>query len=220
MQFRNIKGQIQKSKYTGNINIDIFNNHIHLFSYFPFVRLEDIKLSLKERVFFPFSISGKGTLTAYLNGPLKINQMSYNLRTQLSKIVWEREEFNSGFFHIESKNGYVQTRTAELNRNRGKMVFSGTIDPKGYMLANLKGSDLRLQESANIVQFVKSDINGILDFDMKLEGFFLSPVTTAQVFLKDTRYKGSIWKNSKILLKIRKKSNRGRRFTFRSGSYP
>ena len=148
LRFRKINGQIKNSKYKGNLNINLFKNTIQMFSHFPFyITLEDLKYALKDRVYFPFQLTGTGTLSAYLNGPLKINALNYNLQAQLFKIKWEEEFFNKAIIQLESKEGYVKTKQVELLKNKGKILFQGEVDPKGNMLAKMTGMGIPIQES-------------------------------------------------------------------------
>lgn len=203
LSFRKIKAQIKKSQYKGNININILENTIQVFAHFPHITLEDLKYGLKDRVYFPFELTGSGILSLYLNGPLKINALNYNLQTQLFKVVWEKEIFNKATIQLESKNGYVKTKQVELLKNNGKILFQGQVDPKGNMLAKMTGIGLHLQESKNISQITGPETTGVVNFNMNLEGYFLNPLTTATVLVKNSFYKGYPIKNSNISLKLR-----------------
>ena len=203
LSFRKIKAQIKKSQYKGNLNINIPENTIQLFAHFPYITLEDLKHGLKDRVYFPFEITGAGTLSVYLNGPLKINALNYNLQTQLFKVKWEKEAFNKAIIQLESKDGYVNTKQVELLKNNGKILFQGQVNPKGNMIAKMTGVGLHLQESENISQITGPETTGIVDFNMNLEGYFLNPLTTATVLIKNSFYKGYPIKNSDISFKLR-----------------
>ena len=204
LHFRKIRGQVKQSKYKGNLSINIFKNTIQAFAHSSRITLENIKYILKDRIYFPFEITGTGTFSGYLNGPLKINIMSYNLHAQFFKIKWERESFNKAFIHVESKKGYVKTRQVNLIKNNGQIIFQGQVDPKGNMNAQLIGRDLYLQESANIAKVTNSEIAGIADFDMNLNGYFLNPLSKTNVKIKDLFYKGYPVGDSTLTLQLRK----------------
>ena len=204
LRFRKIKGQLKKSLYTGNLNIHLFKNTIQLFAHLPRVTLQDVKYALKNRVYFPFEISGSGALSAYLNGPLKINALNYNLQAQFFKLKWEKEFFKQAIIRVESKNGNFKTKTAELLKNNGKINFVGEINSQGQMIAKLIGQGLYLQESENISRVIGPETTGIVDFDMGLKGFFLNPLTTAKIKVKNSFYRGYPMKDSHIDLRIRK----------------
>ena len=204
LSFRKIKAQIKKSQYKGNLNINILKNTIQLFAHFPYITLEDLKYGLKDRVYFPFDITGSGTLSAYLNGPLKINALSYNLQAQLFKINWEKEIFEKAIVQLESEDGHVKTKQVELLKNNGKVLFQGQVNPKGNMTAKMTGIGLHLQESENISRITGPETTGVMDFDLNLEGYFLNPLTTATVLIRNSFYKGYPIKNSNINLKLRR----------------
>lgn len=204
LSFRKIKARIKNSKYKGNLNINIPKNTIQVFANSPHITLEDLKYILKDRVYFPFELTGTGTLSAYLTGPLKINAMSYNLHAQLFKIKWEKESFDKATIQLKSENGYVKTKQVELLKNKGKILFQGQVDPKGNMLAQMTGTGLHLQESENISRITGPETTGIMDFNMSLEGFFLNPLTKAKILIKNSFYKGYPINDSNINLRLRR----------------
>ena len=205
LRFRKIRGQVNKSLYKGNCSINIFKNNIQVFAHFPYVTLENLKYALKDRIYFPFEISGTGTVSAYLNGPLKINALNYTLEAQLFKLKWEGESFKKAVIKIESKKGYVKTKKVELLKKTGKILFQGEVNPKGNMAAKMVGMDLRLQDSENISRITGPETTGIMNFNMSLNGFFLKPISKVNILIKKSFYRGYPFKNSKIDLNIRKK---------------
>ena len=204
LRFRRIYGSIKESRYKGNVNIDIFNNTIQVFAHSPYITLNNLKHVLEDRVSFPFQIDGAGTFNAYLNSPLKINELSYNLQAQFFKINWEREFFKKAIIQIESKNGYVRTKKVELLKNEGKVLFVGQVDPKGNMSAKMTGLGLLLQDSENISRFTGHEIAGVMDFNMNIDGYFLDPLSITTISIKDSFYKGYPIGESKINLRLRK----------------
>lgn len=204
LRFRKINGSIKESQYKGNVNIDIFNNTIQVFAHSPYITLNNLKYILEDRVSFPFQINGAGTFNAYLNSPLKINELSYNLQAQFFKIKWERELFKKAIIQLESKSGYVRTKKVELLKDEGKVLFAGQVDPKGNMKAKMTGLGLLLQDSENISRFTGHEIAGVMNFDMNLDGYFLDPLSMTTISIKDSFYKGYPVGESKINLRLRK----------------
>ena len=204
LHFRNIDGQIKKSQYKGNININLPKNTIQVFAHFPYINLENLKYALKDRLYFPFEIKGTGTVSAYLNGPLKINALNYNLQAQLFKVEWEREFFNKATIQLESRQGHVKTKKVEFLRKAGKVHFQGEVDSKGNITAQLVGTGLRLQESKNISKMIGLETTGIVDFKMSLDGLFLNPLTQARVKVTNSFYKGYPIADSDIHLRLRR----------------
>ena len=208
LRFRKIQGSIKESQYKGNVNIDIFNDTIQVFAHSPYITLNNLKHVLGDRVSFPFQIDGAGTFNAYLNSPLKINELSYNLQAQFFKIIWEKESFKKAVIQLESKNGHVKTEKVELLKNEGKVLFVGQVDPKGNMNAKMTGLGLLLQDSENVSKFTGHDIAGVMDFNMNIDGYFLDPLSITTISIRDSFYKGYPIGESKINLRLRKKSNR------------
>ena len=204
LRFRKIKGSIGRSRYTGNLSVNTLKNTIQIFADFPYLTLPDLKYALKERVYFPFNIKGEGPVSVYLNGPLKISKLSYNLQAQLFKVNWEKEFFPKAVIQLESKNGYVKTNKVEFLKHKGKILFQGKVTPKGNMNATLTGQGLSLQESENISRLTGPEAEGLMDFTMNLRGFFLNPVCKAKINIKNSSYRGYPLKNSHIAIRLRK----------------
>ena len=205
LRFHNIKGRLSKSSYKGNVRIHIPENTINVFTSFPSITLQDLKQALSRRLYFPYEIAGQGALTAYISGPLQINALSYNLDSKFSKVIWEKEKFNQAVIQIESKNGYVKVKKAKAFKKKGRLTFTGAVDPQGDMQARLIGKGFYLQESANISRVTGPDIIGVMDFNMKLSGFFLEPLTLINIKVRNASVRGYALEDSSIDLKVRRR---------------
>ena len=203
LSFERISGVLNKSRYKGNVRVNIPNNSIKLFASFPSLNLKNLKQALKDRLYFPFELDGAGRLTAYVSGPLKINALSYNLDAEFSKVIWEKEPFTKAVIQVESKNGYVKTKKVEIFKKNGQAVFTGKVNPKGELQALITGEGFYLQESPNISKLVGPDLMGLMNFDMYLNGFFLKPLTLANVKIINASLKGYSIADSNIDLRIR-----------------
>ncbi len=203
LRFQNIKGSLNKLNYTGNVRINIPENTIKLFASCPSLTLRDLKYALEKRLYFPFELDGNGTLTAYVSGPLEINALSYSVDSRFSKVVWEREHFNQMIVQVESKDGHVKVKKAEAFKKNGKVVFTGTVNPKGDLQAQMIGTGLYLQESPNIAQVIGSDVMGTVNFNMTLNGFFLEPLTLVNAKVINISVKGYSLADSSIDLRLR-----------------
>ena len=206
LHFRKIKGRFKKSQYKGNISVNIPNNSIRVFAHSPFISLSDLKSALKNHIYFPFSLKGKGHFSGYLQGPLQANILSYNLSAQFFDIAWEGESFDKGLLKIESQNGYVKTKQAILTKGLGQVIFEGAVDPKGNLKARLKGEKLALQNSENISQALGHDIEGDMAFDMLLSDYFLKPFNHTKIHIQNSFFKGYPLKDSHLNLNISQKA--------------
>ena len=205
LHFRNIRGRVRKSSYTGNVSINVSNDSIKSFLHFPYIRLVDLKYVLKDRISVPFEINGSGVLSAYMDSPLQLNALSYTLQSRFSKVIWERELFDSAVIEIKSKDGFVEADKVEILKNEGRIVLMGQVNPKGYLQAKVEGYNLKLQESQNWVQLIGSrQMVGVADFDMDLKGDFRKPETTARIYVKDSFFIDHPIANSDISLRLRR----------------
>ena len=190
LSFRKVQGRFKQSQYKGRVSIDIPKNSIRLFAHSSFITLPDLKSALKNHIYFPFSIKGKGRFSGYLQGPLQANILSYNLSAQLFDISWEGESFDKGVLSVKSQNGYVKTQQALLTKGKGQVIFDGEVDPKGNLKATLKGENLSLQRSENISQALNHNLEGDMSFEMKLSDYFLSPVNKTKIQIQNSFFKG------------------------------
>ena len=190
LHFRKVKGTFKKSQYKGNVSINIPENSIRVFAHSPFITLQNLKEALKNHIYFPFSIKGKGRFSGYLQGPLQANILSYTLSAQLFDVFWEGESFDKGLLKVESKKGYVKTKQALLTKGPGQVIFKGSVDPKGNLKANLKGEKLSLQSSENISQALGHNLEGDMDFKMSLSGYFLKPFNQTRIQIQNSFFKG------------------------------
>ncbi len=205
LRFRKINGQFQKSQYRGNVSLNIPKNRIRVFAHSPFITLKDLKQALENHVPFPFSIKGKGHFSGYLEGPLQANILSYHLRLQLFDLAWEGESFDKGGLELESQNGYVQTKTAWLEKGEGRLVFEGQVNPKGELKASFRGQNLALQNSENISWATNNKLEGDMNFQMDLSGYFLRPANRTQIQIQNSFYKGYPVGNSQLDLRLSQK---------------
>ena len=191
LNFQNIRGLINHSRYRGQVGINFFQNTINAFIQSPSFTLRNLKYVLENKISWPDEWQGHGQLTAAINGPLKANAIQYQLRSQLSDLILARESFDSAIVHIESKTGPMKIRQLELLKKNGQISLTGQINPnKGNMQLDIIGGGLFLQDSPNIIQLIGRDWLGVINFGMNVHGTFLHPTIKTNVEIKDTYFKG------------------------------
>ena len=190
LQFQNIRGWINRSRYRGQIGIDLFQNTIKAFAHLPFFTLGNLNYALEKKISWPKEWQGHGQLTTTINGPLETNTVQYQLQSQLSDLNLAKELFDNAIIHIESKNGQMKLRQMELLKKNGQISLTGQIDPKGNIQLDVIGGGLLLQDSPNIIQLAGRDWLGIMDFGMNIRGPFSRPNIKANMEIKNTYFKG------------------------------
>ncbi len=200
LQFNRVKGSFKKSRYRGYVHFNLFKSTIQSFADFPIIRLENITHSVEKRRTLPVRWNGGGSLTAYLKGPLKKNALYYTIRSQLSEINLEKEQFKKAMIHVESQNGHLKTHQMEFHKEHGEIKINGEILPNGNIHANIKGSHLYSNDFQNIQKYTKGYFSSNLDFDMQVGGTYLKPEAKTQLILQNSSFKGQALRDSKLSL--------------------
>ncbi len=203
LKFNNIKGSFKKSQYRGSIGIDLFKEQLKAFVRSRFLRLDDVKTSLANRIHLPFSIRGEGSLTAKVSGPLSPRDMDYTIQSQFSKVRWAGEFFDNAVIQIEAKKGHIKTNQVEFIKNAGKIVVEGQVSPRGKLNAQIIGSNVQLQEIDNITEQMELDIAGTANFEINLTGDFFNPLSVAHIRLTNTSLRGHSIKNSDFSVRLK-----------------
>lgn len=174
LKFSNIESQIENSKLSAEVLLDLKNKRIEATGKSDNYYSNDL-LKVFERIFkLPFDISALGSININLQGPLSLGNLSYQLKNTLQRGVIAGESFDSADFSLVSNNGNVQVKNAQLKKNMATLTMSGTADPSGKMDVLIKGSSFRLEESENISR-LGAQISGVFDLEMQLKGPILSP---------------------------------------------
>ncbi len=167
--FRKILGHNHNSRFDGNLTIDVIRNQLDLGLHFPYVELDDITRALSRRLPLPIKIGGTGVAEVKAHGPLKINALSYQLKSTFYRGDIANEPFDEAKINISAENGYAKTNSVYLTKDASVIGFNGTMDPNWMVNAALIGNRLRL-EQFDTVQRMGLSTTGLMDFAMTLHG--------------------------------------------------
>lgn len=207
--FKGVDGQINESKYTADIDIDLNKSNIKMTANSNHLNLKDIQAALVRKIPFPIYVSGFGTAHAAVNGPLDIGKMSYDLNSQFKNVEAYGETFQKLQFDVHSTNGNVKIERAIAEKNESMLALTGTANPEGIIAAEVKAVNFKLEESENISR-LGSTIVGLLNFDFKLNGPILAPETDFKGQLKNLAIEDQEFQDSFVELKFTRNDLNGK----------
>ncbi len=208
LHFKNIKGHIQKSHYTGRVSVDVKKDRLKAFAHLPRARLSDLKEILKTRgPQLPFPAQGRGSLTAYFNTDLKAGQLSYDLQSRFSEVLWKGEFFKQVSLDLSSKQGRITFRNARFFKDTGFIQVKGGVSSRGGLNLHLKGQGLKLQEFEYLREKTGAgNLLGDMNFAMDLKGRVLNPSLKGDVDVYNTFFRNQALKDSRIHVRLNRQS--------------
>lgn len=174
LSFSKIDGLFTNSNYHGNLNIDVYKKNISAEINASAIDAEDLLHALSRKVTLPFKVRGNGAASIKINGPLKFNELSYNLKSNIYRGAIADESFDEIRYNIESNKGFVKTKSVFLKKSNSLITLDGTVHPTGIMDLNLLAKNFRIEQSENI-QSLKMNMTGTTNFKMKLTNHILQP---------------------------------------------
>jgi translocation and assembly module TamB len=187
LNIKNIKGKIKSSQYTGDVSIFLKNSTIKVHGYSPFLDASDLKSVFDRKVDLPFSVSGTGSATLNVFGPLQFNRLSYDLDSSFYRGQVAKESFDVTRFQVVSKKGFVKSKSIYLKKGSGTIRMSGTANPDGQIKLLISGNQLFLKEFEHVNQ-LGININGNLNFTSQLTGHILSPDSKSKGILSNVYF--------------------------------
>ena len=172
--FRNVQSYQGNTRFKGSLNINLKSNLIKVDAKAPFLDAEDLVYLFKRKVELPIKIKGTGSATVSAKGPLQFNYLSYTVKSNLFRGSISKESFDQLTFNVESKNGFVESRSINIAKADSRVFFKGRVNPKGKLDAVLLGERLRLEQSEYLSD-LGFNVGGQLDFTMAMRGPILAP---------------------------------------------
>lgn len=182
LNFDNVSGYIGTTKYSAHVHINLSQGTISAEGQAPALELADVLKVIQRKVQLPFEVTGYGSAFVKLEGPLKLNQLSYTFSAQSFRGSIAGESYDRIHFDISAKNGEVKADKVLLTKNKSVISMFGLGHPDGNIDLSIRGDRFLLEESENISK-ISSNISGIFNYQIGLTGHVLSP---------DLNFKGSI----------------------------
>lgn len=177
LSLRKLQGVFRNSKYQGDIQISLNEKTIKGNVKSDFVDLNDLQKGLERKAKLPFTAYGTGTGSVQFEGPLRFNQLTYNLKSSFQDGAIGHENYNRIYFNLHSKRGNVVTERVEVIKGPGNAILVAKAYPNGQINGEVIGKGFRL-EDFQIINSGGIDITGQANFNMSLKGYILRPEIT------------------------------------------
>ncbi len=182
MDFENITGNINNTRYSAKVGVDLNNSQIRAEGQAPALEIADVLKAVARKATLPVEVTGFGSAFVKLSGPLQFNQLTYNLSAQAFRGSIAGESYDRILADISAVNGEVKADKILLGKNKSVISVFGNGHPNGQIELSIRGDGFLLEESENISK-VNSSISGLFNFQMGLTGHVLSP---------DVNFKGNL----------------------------
>ncbi len=206
--FKKIRGNSKNSRYRGDITVDVENNTIKGSAKIPYMEANDVLDIFARKTKLPFEVTGSGAANVRLSGPLRFNALTYEFRSSLFRGKIGPEPFDEFVFDVSSKNGNVSTKRVHISRGRSKIYMRGKGKPNGDIDVRVTGKGLFIEDS-NLISKTGLNTVGLLDIDMRLNGYVLSPDTTIAAKFNNMTLGGEPVEDSSMKLQVRSNSVEG-----------
>ena len=173
LNLNKIEGRQGKTLYKGffatNVNSSIFKTDL----FFPQLEVKDVQYSIKNVLPVPTQLRGQGSARIQAQGPLDIDQLSYNLSSEIKNGSIGIENFDRASIKISAQKGISKTKKVNFYKRGSKVKVTGSLDHRGPLDVKITSTPFLIESSDLVAQF-KQNITGKLYSTLKLKG----PVTT------------------------------------------
>ena len=208
LNFNHLQGNINKSKYEGELTVDLNTSQIKGEFMLPHIEGLDIQASIHKWVPIPFEITGSGTSHIKFWGPLNFAEMNYKLESQLNKGAMAGEPFDKFVFDVTAKDGEFRAEHVYIFKNNSTIILTGSGHPQGNLDLLLEGNRLKIEESENLNK-ISSKISGILNFSMSIQGVAKQPEMNLKGSLTELLFDEEEMSESHFAVKLSKENLKG-----------
>ena len=174
LQFSQLKGNIDSSRYLGQVTINLDQSRLAADIRAPIVEARDMQKAFSRKVELPFDVFGTGSATVQVQGPFEFTKLSYTLRSSLNRGLVGDESFDQAVFNVSAKNGQVQVDRADVRKGSAILTMTGKGYPSGDIDVRIESKSLRL-EQIDIARNAGIYSTGLMDAQMTLKGYVLKP---------------------------------------------
>lgn len=212
LSFTGMQGYYTTSRYNGDVAINFGkpgqNASIETNLKVPFFDARDLLKVFSKKFTLPIAVTGTGQASIKANGPLDISKMTYDLKSSLFKGTVAGEPFEQAHFDVKSKAGEVKSERVSLTRGESIIQLNGVGHPNGHVETQIQGRGLRLEDTNFITQSGFA-LDGIIGFDMTLNGPVLAPAASMKGSLTRTSIAETTMPDSEFQMKFTSKTVEG-----------
>ena len=175
LSFQNIQGIFGQTEYKGHLEVHLNSSTLEAKIRSQTLQLTDLREIFKRKYHLPFDVYALGRGNVHVWGPLKFNELSYDVDVDIDRGVIATESFDKIFFHVNAKDGEFKTEKVELHKGPSRAFVSyGVGHPNGQIDVQVKGSDFYLEQSQTLKD-LNFNIFGHNNFELSLKGYVLKP---------------------------------------------
>lgn len=208
LAFDSIQGQLGTTRYSARVGLDLKKSRIKIEGQMPSLELSDAFKAVERKFQMPIEITGLGSAFFRGEGPLALNQLTYQVSAQAFRGTAAGESFDRFQGEMSAVKGEVKVDRFTLSKNSSTISMRGVGHPNGEIDLNIKGERLLLEDSENVSK-LGSSLSGNLNFQMGLTGHILNPDLVISGALSQLVIEEQEFPNSFVDLNINKKNIEG-----------
>ncbi|MCB0349433.1 MAG: hypothetical protein KDD37_11405, partial [Bdellovibrionales bacterium] len=197
LKLNDIVGNVDATKYAGNIGLNFNKDTIDIKVNTPNLNLSNLPKILEGRVQLPMKFSGSGNIQAHIYGPLRIDRLNYDINGLLQRVIIGKESVDFIKLNSKTAKNIINLSGTELTKSRTKVNVTGSITTDGKLDVAVAGSDIRLEESETLKD-ITQNLNSTMNLKGKLTGTIKNPVVQAELNIKESSIGSSSYKGGKI----------------------
>ncbi len=197
LYFKNIKGNIESTRYQGGLQVDLLKEVIKSDISLPFFRMTDIQQSIIKKVNLEDRFLGSGSGRLQLDTPFDVEQLNFNLDARLFKGKAFGEEYNEAKVKAQSVDGIIIIQQGLLEKEKSQFNIKGTIDTKlkSQLSFNIKNGFL---QHSTLLKSYNLPISGTFQATGKISGDLSKPeiktkAEVSQLIFNKKKYKDAIF---------------------------
>jgi translocation and assembly module TamB len=183
LDFKNLDGNLESTRYNGNLQIDLLKDNIKGDIQLPFFRMEDIQQIILKKVDLKQKFLGSGSGRLQLDTPFDINQLNFILDARLFKGQAFNEDYNEARLKAEAVDGIIIIQEGKLQKEESTFDIKGTIDTKLISDLQFTVKDGFLQHSS-LIKAYGFPLAGEFDAQGKIFGPLDKPIIKAKADIK------------------------------------
>lgn len=200
LMFPQMQGQYQVTRYSGDLDVDLLKERLHIKTQVPFADLRDIQSMFQRKYQLPVDATGTGQGYLEASGPFNFRLMSYTLKSNFFRGALAQETYDQLNFNVKSIDGLVTSDNIRLTKANGVVEMKGQITKEGVIDSVVVARQLRLEQSENVLA-LGFDVQGLADVTMLMRGQIPQPHIElngrfSRVVLADQPAEDSIFKLS------------------------
>lgn len=146
LYFDKLSSKKGRSKFKGNLSVDLLKNKIKGKFRSNTAHLDDIQSVIVNHLKLPVELKGKGSAYLSFQGPLQFNKLNYKLNYKAQNIRIGSESFENLIVKLKARKGYLKSQTLQAYKADSKLYGTLSMDPKYNLDINLDTRNLKFQD--------------------------------------------------------------------------